>query len=134
MAIVIDGGRVPNLLALKSRPLSERSADNREAQAGRIRIALINNMPDSALEDTEVQFFELLDAAAGDIPGLLSLHSLDGVPRGERGQEHLSSCYFGTDDLLNSRVDAVIMTGTEPRQPNLRNEPYWSALTDVLDW
>jgi homoserine O-succinyltransferase len=26
------------------------------------------------------------------------------------------------------------MTGTEPRQANLRNEPYWSALTSVLDW
>jgi homoserine O-succinyltransferase/O-acetyltransferase len=26
------------------------------------------------------------------------------------------------------------MTGTEPRQPNLRNEPYWSALANVLDW
>ena len=26
------------------------------------------------------------------------------------------------------------MTGTEPRQPDLRQEPYWPALTDVLDW
>ena len=26
------------------------------------------------------------------------------------------------------------MTGTEPRQPDLRQEPYWSALTEVLDW
>jgi homoserine O-succinyltransferase len=26
------------------------------------------------------------------------------------------------------------MTGTEPRQADLRNEPYWSALTSVLDW
>ena len=26
------------------------------------------------------------------------------------------------------------MTGTEPRQPDLRNEPYWPALTEVLEW
>ncbi len=51
-----------------------------------------------------------------------------------RGEQHLNSFYFSTDDLLNSRFDAVIMTGTEPRQANLRNEPYWSALTSVLDW
>lgn len=99
-----------------------------------VRIAFINNMPDPALEDTEMQFFELLDAAAGDLPVHLKLHSLSGVPRGERGQQHLSNFYLGTEDLLNSRFDGVIMTGTEPRQSNLRNEPYWSSLCNVLDW
>src|ERR1700733_2628469 len=129
MAIVIDGGRVPNLLALKSRPLSERSADNREAQAGRLRIALINNMPDAALEDTEVQFYELLDAAAGDIAISLKLYSLPDLPHGDAGQRHLNNYYFDIDDLLNGRFDGVLMTGTEPRQPDLRNEPYWPILT-----
>ncbi len=99
-----------------------------------VKIALINNMPDPALEDTEIQFFELLDAAAGDVSIRLKLYSLPGVPRGERGQQHLDSFYFGIDDLLNTRFDGLIMTGTEPRQPNLRNEPYWSHLTEVLDW
>ena len=72
--------------------------------------------------------------ASGNIPVIVGLYSLSGVPRGERGQQHLNSFYFGTNDLLNGRFDAVIMTGTEPRQPNLRNEPYWSALASVLDW
>jgi homoserine O-succinyltransferase len=27
----------------------------------------------------------------------------------------------------------VILTGTEPRQPALKNEPYWTVLTEVLD-
>jgi len=91
-------------------------------------------MPDPALEDTEIQFFDLLDAAAGTVPVFLTLYSLSGVQRGERGQQHLRNFYFGTDDLLNSRFDGVIMTGTEPRRPNLRHEPYWSPLTNVLDW
>ena len=94
----------------------------------RLRIALINNMPDAALEDTEVQFFELLESAAGDIPVSLKLYSLPELPRGEAGQQHLSNFYLGIEDLLNSRFDGVIMTGTEPRQPDLRNEPYWPAL------
>ena len=104
------------------------------AEAECVRIAFINNMPDAALEDTEMQFFELLDAAAGDVPVRVKLHSLSGVPRGERGQEHLKSFYFSSDDLFDHRFDAVIMTGTEPRQSNLRNEPYWPALANVLDW
>jgi homoserine O-succinyltransferase len=99
-----------------------------------VRIAFVNNMPDAALEDTEMQFFELLDEASGDLPVLLKLHSLTGVPRGERGREHVNNFYCSTDDLLNNRCDALIMTGTEPQQPNLRNEPYWSTLTGVLDW
>src|SRR5271166_5312208 len=134
MPLIIDGGRIPpRWAAIKSlRPAA--SVEGYATWAECVRIAFVNNMPDPALEDTEIQFFELLDAAAGDIPVRLRLHSLSGVPRGEVGQQHLTSFYFGTDDLLNNRFHGVIMTGTEPRQPNLRNESYWSALANVLDW
>jgi homoserine O-succinyltransferase/O-acetyltransferase len=99
-----------------------------------IRIALVNNMPDAALEDTELQFFDLLDAASGDVPVVVKLYSLTGVPRTDRGTRRLNSFYYGLDDLWNSQVDALIMTGTEPQQPSLRQEPYWCNLTNVLDW
>jgi homoserine O-succinyltransferase len=99
-----------------------------------VNLALINNMPDAALEDTELQFFELLDIASGDIPVVLKLYSLPGVPRTDRGVRHLNEFYFDLDDLLNNRSDGVIVTGTEPRQANLREEPYWRVLADVLDW
>ena len=134
MPLIIDGGRVPPRWAERKGLPAVESVERCPTQAECIRIAFINNMPDPALEDTEIQFFELLDAVAADIPVFLKLHSLSGVPRGERGQQHLNSFYFDTDDLLNSRFDGVIMTGTEPRQPNLCNEPYWSALANVLDW
>jgi homoserine O-succinyltransferase len=133
MPLIIEGGRIPPRWAVKKN-LHAESVDTAAASTECVRIAFVNNMPDSALEDTEMQFFELLEAAAGDIPVRLKLHSLSGVPRGERGQQHLSGFYFSTDDLLNDRFDGAIMTGTEPRQPDLRNEPYWSALGSVLDW
>jgi homoserine O-succinyltransferase len=91
-------------------------------------------MPDAALEDTEMQFMELLAAAAEDVPVRLSLFSLPRVPRGERGLQHLNDFYFGINDLWDRHFDAAIVTGTEPRQPDLRQEPYWSAMADVLDW
>src|SRR6202162_1709748 len=131
MPIVIDGGRVPKLLALKWRARPERPASK---QTDYIRIALINNMPDSPLEDTEIQFYKLLDAAAGDIPISLKLFSLPELPRSDVGQRHVNNFYFNINELLNGRFDGVIMTGTEPRQPNLRDEPYWPGLTEVLDW
>lgn len=124
MSILIEGGRVPNLL----------SSRNGSPQAERVRIALINNMPDSALEDTEVQFFELLDSAAGDISISLKFYSLPEIPRGDAGRERLNDFYFSIKDLLKRQFDGVIMTGTEPIQADLRDEPYWPVLTEVLDW
>jgi homoserine O-succinyltransferase/O-acetyltransferase len=134
MSIVIDGGRVPDLLVRKNRTPSANSASGQDSQSRSVRIALINNIPDSALEDTEVQFFELLESAAGDIPVSLKLYSLPKLPHTGAGEKHLSKFYSGIGELLSSRFDGVIMTGTEPRQADLRNEPYWSALTEVLDW
>jgi homoserine O-succinyltransferase/O-acetyltransferase len=133
MPLIIDGGRVPPRWAeRKKRPT--RSIEFSAAPADCLKIAFINNMPDAALEDTEMQFFELLDAAASDVPLRVKLYSLAGVPRSERGQEHLNSYYFDSNDLFDHQCDGLIMTGTEPRQSNLRNEPYWSALANVLDW
>ena len=134
MSIVIDGGRVPKLLLRKSASSVARPAGGLESSLEPLRIALINNMPDSALEDTEVQFFELLESAAGELPVSLKLFSLPELPRSETGQQHLRSFYHGIEDLLHSRFDGMIMTGTEPRQPDLRDEPYWPALTEVLGW
>jgi len=122
--------------ALGGRPLWTRQQHTSAHGFGgeTIRIALVNNMPDAALEDTELQFFDLLDAASDDVPVVVKLYSLTGVPRTERGMRRLNSFYHSLDDLWNSRFDALIMTGTEPQQPSLRQEPYWCNLTNVLDW
>jgi homoserine O-succinyltransferase/O-acetyltransferase len=134
MPLVMTGDRVPSLWAGKKRSGSAGLIDGHDSRSTGVDLALINNMPDSALEDTEMQFFELLDAASGDIPVRVKLYSLPNVPRSDRGQQHLDSFYFGIHDLLNRRFDGVIITGTEPRQPNLRDEPYWPIFTEVLDW
>ena len=131
MPLIIEGGRVPSGWAEK-RSLRPQIANERNP--GSVSLALINNMPDSALEDTELQFFELLDIASRDVPVFIKLYSLSGIPRTDRGQRRLNSFYSSIDDLWNSPVDGLIMTGTEPRQPNLRDEPYWGLLTEVLDW
>jgi homoserine O-succinyltransferase len=105
-----------------------------DAPSDCVKVALINNMPDAALEDTESQFFELLDSASGDVPVQLRLYSLPDVPRSDRARERLNNLYSSTRDLVNHRYDGVIITGTEPRQPDLRNEPYWPSLVEVFDW
>ncbi len=130
MPLIIDGGRIPSRWA-------ERVAlgsVSRVRHPRGLSLALINNMPDPALEDTELQFFELLDVASGDVPVYLKLYSLTGVPRTDRGERHLNSFYFPFADLWESHFDGVIITGTEPHHPNLRDEPYWGLMTEVFDW
>jgi homoserine O-succinyltransferase/O-acetyltransferase len=118
-------------------PADDQRLLGRDSEAiaeGPIRVALVNNMPDTALEDTEQQFVELLGAAACDLTVELSLFSIPTVPRGERAQTRLDEFYFGLPELLTSRFDGVIITGTEPRQPDLKQEPYWNDLAAVMDW
>jgi homoserine O-succinyltransferase/O-acetyltransferase len=134
MSLLIEGGRIPPRWAERKSSPAVISIGDYNRQEESVKIAFINNMPDPALEDTEMQFFELLNAVAGDLPVRVKLYSLPGIPRGERGQQHLSDFYFNFDDLWDSQFDAVVVTGTEPCSSNLRDEPYWPVLAELLDW
>ncbi|HEY3779012.1 MAG TPA: homoserine O-succinyltransferase [Rhizomicrobium sp.] len=100
-----------------------------------IELGLVNNMPDSALERTERQFIHLLGAAASDLLVRVSFFSLQGLARGAAGRNHLQrNSYRPILDVPGSELDALIVTGTEPRFSDLRLEPYWSELADLIDW
>jgi len=132
MSLIVEGGRVPPRWA--SDGACRKGGPNCATPSEHLNVALINNMPDAALEDTELQFFDLLDDVSGDLPIYLKLYSLTGIPRTDRGQRHLNSFYYSLDELWQNQFDGVIITGTEPRQPDLRDEPYWRVLADVFDW
>ena len=116
--------------------LADTGSDRRKAHAAPdcVEIGLLNNMPDAALESTERQFTALLEAGAGDVPVRLRFFSLPGVQRGERAQRRLDASYCGIDDLWDAGLDALVVTGTEPRAAVLSDEPYWPQLTEVMDW
>jgi homoserine O-succinyltransferase/O-acetyltransferase len=136
MPVLLDGGPHGYRAFAATEDLRGRSRPEfREGDASCIDLGLINNMPDSALETTERQVLKLIDAAAGDILVRLRLYSLPNVPRSDLGQQHIAHHnYFGSDDLFNGRLDGLIVTGAEPRVPDLAQEPYWSTLTQVIDW
>lgn len=111
-----------------------RDARRADKCGERLRIGLINNMPDGALKATERQFLTLLNSAAGDIPVHLSLYAVPGVPRTKSGQCHIDSYYLSVSELWDNDLDGIIMTGAEPCAPDIRQEPYWNALTQVFEW
>jgi homoserine O-succinyltransferase/O-acetyltransferase len=105
-----------------------------EPSAKCIRIGLINNMPDGALKATERQFQNLLDSAANGVSVYLSLYALPDVPRSESGRRHISRFYSSIENLWDSHLDGLIVTGADPQTANLEDEPYWESLTKVIEW
>jgi homoserine O-succinyltransferase/O-acetyltransferase len=97
-------------------------------------IGLVNNMPDSALIPTERQLFDLLDAAAGRLVVRLHFYRMETTPRSEWGQDYVRRYYRGTNDLLNADLDAIIVTGAEPKAARLTEEPYWASFVRVVNW
>jgi len=97
-----------------------------------ITIGLINNMPDSALEGTETQFTSLLRSVPGAGTVRLRVAALPEVPRGPEAAARIARQYWHIDDLLAAPLDALIVTGTEPRAQSLRTEPYWGRLVEVM--
>src|SRR5579863_4477189 len=135
MPICLDGH--PSVSNLSARTTWLRGAspvEFRESEANCIDIGLINNMPSAALEATERQFRAQLDAAADGMVVRLTLYALPDVPRTDLGQRHVRSFYSGISDLWESHLDGLIVTGTEPRSLNLRDEPYWGSLTRLVEW
>jgi homoserine O-succinyltransferase len=134
MPLTFDNGRVPTRWADNQRWRVTNVAASNSRGTPQLHLALVNNMPDAALEDTEQQFFELVSSVAMGLSVHVELYSLPNLVRGERAQKHLKSFYHGIDRLLNGHFDGVIVTGTEPLQADLRCEPYWPALAEILDW
>ncbi len=99
-----------------------------------IEIGLVNIMPDAAFLATELQFAELLGNAAGRRQWRLHLFSMPTVARAGAAADHASAHYRDIEQLWTSRLDGLIVTGTEPRQPDLSQETYWPDLTRVIEW
>ena len=99
-----------------------------------IVIALVNNMPDAALHSTESQFSSLLQEACGDCTIRLRLTSLPELPRSAEALEQIRSRYWPLEEVLAGTLDALIVTGTEPRAAVLREEPYWDRFVELLSF
>jgi homoserine O-succinyltransferase/O-acetyltransferase len=101
---------------------------------GTIHVGLVNNMPDAALRATELQFAKLLKDASGPLDVRLHLFSLAEIPRGEVAASRMEGFYADAATLPMAGLDALIVTGAEPRADDLRAEPYWPALSHLVDW
>jgi homoserine O-succinyltransferase len=99
-----------------------------------LRIGLVNNMGDGALEATERQFASLLDEAGRGQAAIVRFFMPD-VPRSPEARAFLEGRrYIDAAAIPTAGLDALIVTGSEPRTPDLRQEAHWDAFRRLADW
>jgi homoserine O-succinyltransferase/O-acetyltransferase len=106
-----------------------------EAETQPIAVALVNNMPDGAFADTEQQFRRALSSGPDGGAGVaLDLYTITEIARSETTAAVIRARYRGLDELWDNPPDALIVTGTQPVAAQLRDEPYWPYLAQLLEW
>ncbi len=96
--------------------------------------ALVNNMPDGAFEETEGQFVELLNAGSGRQPLRVRLFTLPGIPRRAAISGRIAASYSPLEELERHPPDVLIVTGANPVERRIQDEPYWTDLAWLLSW
>jgi homoserine O-succinyltransferase len=112
----------------------EEAGEEVEEGGERWTCALVNNMPDTAFVDTEEQFLGLLDGASGHQTITVRLHTLEKVPRGEKAAARIAAGYLSLAQLRGDPPDALVVTGSNPLETRIEDEPYWADLVDLLSW
>jgi homoserine O-succinyltransferase len=103
-------------------------------RSSRLRVGLVNNMPDPAFEETERQFESLISKAAGDARVELSRYWLPGIPRGPQVTDRMRQRYLPHHALRDAGLDALVISGTEPLAGRIQDEPHYRALAEVIEW
>src|SRR3984893_9058754 len=96
--------------------------------------ALVNNMPDAAFCATERQFAGLVAAGSGGETVALTRYAMAGVPRGERIQARIAAEYRPLEDIFSDPPDLLVVTGSNPIESRIEDEPYWADLHGLLKW
>ncbi|GJE56801.1 MULTISPECIES: homoserine O-succinyltransferase MetA [Methylobacterium] len=94
-----------------------------------LRIGLLNNMPDAAFVQTERQFRQLIGHEA-----VLAPFVFRDLPRGPLVRAHIDAHYAPHEALAAAGLDALVVTGCEPKADRLDDEPFFGPLGMVVDW
>ncbi len=99
-----------------------------------LHIGLLNLMPDAALEATERQFFRLLGSCNRIVQFHIHPFTVPGVVRGEKAQAHVDAYYEDFASIRKDGLDALVITGANPANPDITQEGFWQQMLEVIDW
>lgn len=122
-------------VAARNRFIGDEPTPRVRADAtGITTIALVNNMKAGGFDAAERQFAELVALGASGAPCRLRRFTLHDAAQLDGRRRLDDELYEPFERIWGSGVEGVIITGAEPCHEDLRDEPYWPRLTELLDW
>ena len=97
-------------------------------------IGLINSTSDRARRTTELQFKTLLQAAAPDRPFRFKFFAFREIAPSVPPISFSGMPYADVATLPDAGLDALIVTGMEPRARQLEDKAIWDSFIKVVDW
>jgi len=132
---LVQHSDLPTFTRLRERGHEVLSLDRAVHQDIReLHIGFLNMMPDAALEATERQFIRLVGGCNRIAQFFVYPFSLDGLPRSADTVEYIDRYYSKFDEIRQSGLDALIITGANVANPALDQEPFWDPLMEVVNW
>jgi homoserine O-succinyltransferase/O-acetyltransferase len=117
--------------AARARP---DGSPTRESGAVSVICGFVNNMPDGAFDATERQFLHLLEAGSGSELIDVRRYTVAGVPRGEAVAARIAEEYAPVATIRQQPPELLIVTGSNPVEERMEDEPYWDDLVELLTW
>ena len=106
---------------------------NVQRRGPRLRVGLVNNMPDPVLAATERQFRDIIQAA---VPGRdldLQLFQIAGIRRHPEVLEQMAARYQPADAIAQADLSALVVTGAKAGDGPLKSSPYWPGFARLVD-
>lgn len=99
-----------------------------------LHIGLLNMMPDAALQATERQFFRLVGESNQIAQFYVHPFTLPEIERGKEARSYIDRYYEPFEKLAAEGLDALIITGANIADPDLRKAPFREPLQKVIAW
>ena len=99
-----------------------------------LHIGLLNMMPDAALQSTERQFMRLVGSCNRIAQFHVHPFSFPEVERSPEARDYINDYYEDFQDIKAQGLDALIVTGANPKNKDITHETFWQPLTEALDW
>ncbi|MFC1696193.1 homoserine O-succinyltransferase [Pseudomonadota bacterium] len=132
---LVQHSDLPTFSRLRERGHEVLSLDRAVHQDIReLHVGFLNMMPDAALEATERQFISLVGGCNRIAQFFVYPFSLPGLARGDESLDYIERYYSKFEDLQESGLDALIITGANVSNPALETEPFWNPLMQVIGW
>ncbi len=126
---------LPSFQALQDRGHEILSLDTALSQDIReLHIGLLNMMPDAALSVTDRQFMRLIGSCNKIVQFYVHPFTIPGFARSDKAQSYIEAYYDDFATLRKAGLDALIITGANVTNPDLRVETFWDPLREVIAW